>query len=221
WPKIDLGSPMFWPCLNVKLFIMYNHSFSRRPCLVGGQRNKLRRMKKTTVREDNTSAGWTCGDGWGKPSREGAASSSVQLTVTGKIRLWMILQSPVLPVMEGDDVTLSCHTKTAPSNLKAVFYKDGSLIRTERAEDHNGHLAEYSDALLVNTACFSITTCLSISCIKNKLYKLCTHSCLSCCIPVKVNLIMFFHFKLIHISRLFTKSVKLNHARNFQIRFIY
>ncbi|XP_015258041.1 PREDICTED: regulator of G-protein signaling 18-like [Cyprinodon variegatus] len=33
--------------------------------------------------------------------------------------------------MEGDDVTLSCLTKTTPSNLPAAFYKDGSLIRTE------------------------------------------------------------------------------------------
>ncbi|XP_038164113.1 uncharacterized protein LOC119798631 [Cyprinodon tularosa] len=33
--------------------------------------------------------------------------------------------------MEGDDVTLSCLTKTIPSNLPAAFYKDGSLIRTE------------------------------------------------------------------------------------------
>ena len=41
----------------------------------------------------------------------------------------MILQSPVLPVMEGDDVTLTCTTKT--SNLSAAFYKDGSFIRTE------------------------------------------------------------------------------------------
>ncbi|XP_038128251.1 Fc receptor-like protein 4 [Cyprinodon tularosa] len=91
-----------------------------------------------------------CGDGWGRPagstcniswlstsdsgvywcwsSREGAASSSIQLTVTGGS---VILQSPVLPVMEGDDVTLSCLTKTTPSNLPAAFYKDGSLIRTE------------------------------------------------------------------------------------------
>ncbi|XP_015257159.1 PREDICTED: uncharacterized protein LOC107102384 [Cyprinodon variegatus] len=61
-------------------------------------------------------------------SREGAASSSIQLTVTGGS---VILQSPVLPVMEGDDVTLSCLTKTTPSNLPAAFYKDGSLIRTE------------------------------------------------------------------------------------------
>uniref|UniRef100_A0A3Q2TNU9 Ig-like domain-containing protein n=1 Tax=Fundulus heteroclitus TaxID=8078 RepID=A0A3Q2TNU9_FUNHE len=112
-----------------------------------------------TVRRNTTRGTRTqCGDGWGKPAgstcsinfllpsdsgvywcewREGAASSSsIQLTVTGKIRLWMILQSPVLPVMEGDDVTLSCHTKTAPSNLPAAFYKDGSLIRTEPA----GHM---------------------------------------------------------------------------------
>ncbi|XP_015224598.1 PREDICTED: Fc receptor-like protein 4, partial [Cyprinodon variegatus] len=65
---------------------------------------------------------------WCSPSREGAASSSIQLTVTGGS---VILQSPVLPVMEGDDVTLSCLTKTTPSNLPAAFYKDGSLIRTE------------------------------------------------------------------------------------------
>ncbi|XP_038137455.1 Fc receptor-like protein 5 [Cyprinodon tularosa] len=70
---------------------------------------------------------WDSGVYWCS-SREGAASSSIQLTVTGGS---VILQSPVLPVMEGDDVTLSCLTKTTPSNLPAAFYKDGSLIRTE------------------------------------------------------------------------------------------
>ncbi|KAM4564991.1 Fc receptor-like protein 5 [Fundulus diaphanus] len=124
--------------------------------------------------EDNSSAGWTvrrnttkrqseCGDGWGEPAgyscnisslfiedsgvywcewREGAASSSIQLTVTGGS---VILQSPVLPVMEGDDVTLSCHTKTAPSNLPAAFYKDGSLIRTEPAGHMTLHHVTSSD----------------------------------------------------------------------------
>ncbi|XP_065326103.1 Fc receptor-like A [Pelmatolapia mariae] len=52
----------------------------------------------------------------------------VNLTVTGGS---VILQSPVLPVMEGDDVTLLCKTKTTPSNLPAAFYKDGSLIRKQ------------------------------------------------------------------------------------------
>uniref|UniRef100_A0AAZ1X9X3 Ig-like domain-containing protein n=1 Tax=Oreochromis aureus TaxID=47969 RepID=A0AAZ1X9X3_OREAU len=90
-----------------------------------------------------------CGDGWGKPagsscnitmmvphdsgvywceSREGPISNMVNLTVTGGS---VILQSPVLPVMEGDDVTLLCKTKTTPSNLPAAFYKDGSLIRKQ------------------------------------------------------------------------------------------
>ncbi|XP_035984510.1 Fc receptor-like protein 5 [Fundulus heteroclitus] len=125
--------------------------------------------------EYNSSAGWTarrnttrrtrtqCGDGWGIPSgstcnisylftldsgvywcesREGAASSSIQLTVTGGS---VILQSPVLPVMEGDNVTLSCHTKTAPSNLPAAFYKDGSLIRTEPAGHMTLHHVTSSD----------------------------------------------------------------------------
>ncbi|CAI5660719.1 unnamed protein product [Oreochromis niloticus] len=105
--------------------------------------------------EDDSSAGWRntskqqrsqCGDGWGTSansscdisyiftldsgvywceSREGPISNMVNLTVTGGS---VILQSPVLPVMEGDDVTLLCKTKTTPSNLPAAFYKDGSLI---------------------------------------------------------------------------------------------
>ena len=55
----------------------------------------------------------------------------------------MILQSPVLPVMEGDDVTLQCKTKT--SNLPAGFYKDGSLIRTEPAGHMTIHHVSKSD----------------------------------------------------------------------------
>ncbi|XP_076738737.1 Fc receptor-like protein 4 isoform X2 [Maylandia zebra] len=110
--------------------------------------------------EDDSSAGWTlrrntskqhrtqCGDGWGEgagsscnnnvflsdsgvywcESREGPISNMVNLTVTGGS---VILQSPVLSVMEGDDVTLLCKTKTTPSNLPAAFYKDGSLIRKQ------------------------------------------------------------------------------------------
>ncbi|XP_022621208.1 Fc receptor-like B [Seriola dumerili] len=109
--------------------------------------------------EDDGSAGWRltrnttkqqktrCGDGWGISedsscnisyiftwesgtywceSREGATSNSINITVTGGA---VILQSPVLPVMEGHDVTLHCKTKTPPSNLPAAFYKDGSLIK--------------------------------------------------------------------------------------------
>uniref|UniRef100_A0A3Q0R925 Ig-like domain-containing protein n=1 Tax=Amphilophus citrinellus TaxID=61819 RepID=A0A3Q0R925_AMPCI len=103
-------------------------------------------LRRNRSREQRTQ----CGAGWGEAagssctfhhivtldsgvywceSREGAISNMVNLTVTGKLSVWMILQSPVLPVMEGDDVTLLCQTKTTPSNLPAAFYKDGSLIR--------------------------------------------------------------------------------------------
>ncbi|XP_028462139.1 high affinity immunoglobulin gamma Fc receptor I-like isoform X2 [Perca flavescens] len=124
--------------------------------------------------EDNSSAGWTlrrnttretrtqCGDGWGRPagssctfsfmvpgdsgvywceSREGATSNSINITVTGGP---VILQSPVLPVMEGEDLTLTCRTKRS-SNLPAGFYKDGSFIRTEPAGHMTIHHVSRSD----------------------------------------------------------------------------
>ncbi|XP_071315359.1 putative high affinity immunoglobulin gamma Fc receptor IB isoform X1 [Trachinotus anak] len=125
--------------------------------------------------EDDSSAGWTlrrnttkrqrtqCGADWGKltgssciisyifpwdsgvywcESREGATSSSISISVSGGP---VILQSPVLPVMEGHDVTLHCKTKTTPSNLPAAFYKDGSLIRTEPAGHMTIHHVSRSD----------------------------------------------------------------------------
>uniref|UniRef100_A0A3Q3BHV1 Ig-like domain-containing protein n=1 Tax=Kryptolebias marmoratus TaxID=37003 RepID=A0A3Q3BHV1_KRYMA len=49
----------------------------------------------------------------------------------------VILQSPVLPVMEGHDVTLSCQSKDKPSNLPAAFFKDGVFIGNESS----GHMS--------------------------------------------------------------------------------
>ncbi|XP_045920447.1 Fc receptor-like protein 5 [Micropterus dolomieu] len=125
--------------------------------------------------EDDSSAGWTlrrnttretrtqCGAGWGRSagsscnisyidpvdsgvywceSREGATSNTINITVTGGP---VILQSPVLPVMEGHDVTLHCKTETPPSNLPAGFYKDGSLIRTEPTGHMTIHHVNKSD----------------------------------------------------------------------------
>ncbi|XP_067381052.1 Fc receptor-like protein 5 [Channa argus] len=125
--------------------------------------------------EDDRSAGWRvrrnttkrqrtqCGDGWGEPagsscnishivpldsgvywceSREGSTSNSINITVTGGA---VILQSPVLPVMEGHDVSLHCQTKRPPSKLPADFYKDGSLIRTEPTGHMTIHHVTKSD----------------------------------------------------------------------------
>jgi len=57
----------------------------------------------------------------------------------------VILQSPALPVIEGDDVTLSCRSKTTTSNLPAAFYKDGSPIRTEPTGHMTLHQVTRSD----------------------------------------------------------------------------
>ncbi|XP_067380676.1 high affinity immunoglobulin epsilon receptor subunit alpha-like [Channa argus] len=125
--------------------------------------------------EDDSSARWTlrrntsrekmtqCGVDWGRlagsscnisvtasldsgvywcESRDGSTSNSITITVTGGA---VILQSPVLPVMEGHDVSLHCQTKRPPSKLPADFYKDGSLIRTEPTGHMTIHHVTKSD----------------------------------------------------------------------------
>ncbi|XP_055370480.1 uncharacterized protein LOC129605108 [Betta splendens] len=71
-----------------------------------------------------------------------SSSSSINISVSGGS---VILQSPVLPVMEGHDVTLHCQTKSPPSKLPADFYKDGSLIRTEPTGHMTIHRVTKSD----------------------------------------------------------------------------
>ncbi|XP_024117323.2 protein turtle-like [Oryzias melastigma] len=78
--------------------------------------------------EEEHLSGVDSGVYWCESRGGGASSMVVNISVSGGS---VILQSPVLPVMEGHDLTLSCQSKTPPSNPSAAFYKDGSLIRTE------------------------------------------------------------------------------------------
>ncbi|XP_032438810.1 high affinity immunoglobulin gamma Fc receptor I-like isoform X3 [Xiphophorus hellerii] len=84
--------------------------------------------KTSSIREHDTGLYW-CESMSGSSS----SSSSIQLSVSGGS---VILQSPVLPVMEGDDVTLSCRAKNPTHNLPAAFYKDGSFI----GDGPSGHM---------------------------------------------------------------------------------
>ncbi|XP_042183910.1 Fc receptor-like protein 5 [Oncorhynchus tshawytscha] len=102
------------------------------------------RMKRNTFSGDRSD----CGRKWGKPqgsscnvslipsssgvywceSGSGEHSNAVNITVHAGA---VILESPALPVTEGDSVTLRCRYQGTLSNHTADFYKDGSLIRTE------------------------------------------------------------------------------------------
>ncbi|XP_070786038.1 low affinity immunoglobulin gamma Fc region receptor II-like [Enoplosus armatus] len=77
-------------------------------------------------------------------SAAGECSEAVSITVTGGS---VILESPGLPVMEGDDVTLRCTNRTpsSSSSLTADFYKDGLLIRSSSAGDMTLHGVSKSD----------------------------------------------------------------------------
>ncbi|XP_032381458.1 low affinity immunoglobulin gamma Fc region receptor II [Etheostoma spectabile] len=56
----------------------------------------------------------------------GQRSNTVNITVTAGS---VVLESPALPVMEGDAVTLRCRTKMTPFSSRITnFYKDGRLV---------------------------------------------------------------------------------------------
>ncbi|KAL7374844.1 hypothetical protein ABVT39_007925 [Epinephelus coioides] len=72
----------------------------------------------------------------------GERSNSVNISVTAGS---VILESPVLPVEEGKNVTLTCRNKTTSSNLTAGFYKDGVLIRSSSTGEMTIHSVSKSD----------------------------------------------------------------------------
>ncbi|XP_044040162.1 low affinity immunoglobulin gamma Fc region receptor II-a-like [Siniperca chuatsi] len=72
----------------------------------------------------------------------GERSNTVSITVTAGS---VILESPALPVMEGDAVTLNCRERETSPNLTADFYKDGLLIGTSSTGHMTIHSVSKSD----------------------------------------------------------------------------
>ncbi|XP_038587718.1 low affinity immunoglobulin gamma Fc region receptor II-b-like [Micropterus salmoides] len=62
----------------------------------------------------------------------GERSNSANITVTAGP---VILESPALPVLVGQNVVLRCRHKTTSTNTKAVFYKDDVLIESSPADE--------------------------------------------------------------------------------------
>nr|WKW83671.1 leukocyte immune-type receptor [Carassius auratus] len=64
-------------------------------------------------------------------SESGEKTHPVNITV----HLGVILESPVHPVTEGEKMTLRClYHYLSPTNLRADFYKDGTLIQSQTTE---------------------------------------------------------------------------------------
>ncbi|KAG1935770.1 Fc receptor-like protein [Pimephales promelas] len=64
-------------------------------------------------------------------SKSGEKYHPVNITVHSGV----ILESPVHPVTEGDNLTLRClYNRTSPSNLRSDFYKDESLVQSQTIE---------------------------------------------------------------------------------------
>ncbi|XP_028315498.1 uncharacterized protein LOC114471111 isoform X2 [Gouania willdenowi] len=71
---------------------------------------------------------WDTGAYWCE-SKDGVTSGHINLTISGPGSK-VLLQSPVHPVTEGQDVVLSCHTNNAGSNTTASFYRDHNHLMT-------------------------------------------------------------------------------------------
>ncbi|XP_030608857.1 Fc receptor-like protein 5 [Archocentrus centrarchus] len=68
----------------------------------------------------------------------GHRSNSINISVTAGS---VILESPAVPVLEGEAVTLHCRNKTTSSNFTADFYKDGLHISSSSTGSMSIHRA--------------------------------------------------------------------------------
>ncbi|XP_071315920.1 low affinity immunoglobulin gamma Fc region receptor II-like isoform X2 [Trachinotus anak] len=128
-------------------------------CVGPGNSNEWRVKRNTSTNSDEE-----CSKTWGKRNKSycyvddlypldtgvywcefgaGGCSNAVNITVTlGSV----ILESPVLPVQEGDSVTLRCTVGTTSSaNLTAEFYKDDLLVGSSSTGAMTIHNVSKSD----------------------------------------------------------------------------
>ncbi|XP_049923090.1 low affinity immunoglobulin gamma Fc region receptor II-a-like isoform X2 [Epinephelus moara] len=82
------------------------------------------------------------GEYWCEGKGGGRRSNSVNITVTAGS---VILESPALPVKEGDAVTLRCRNKTTSSTLTAEFFKDGRSKGSSSTGNMTVHHVSKSD----------------------------------------------------------------------------
>ncbi|XP_008304147.1 high affinity immunoglobulin gamma Fc receptor I-like [Stegastes partitus] len=83
----------------------------------------------------------------------GDRSSSVSITVAAGS---VILDSPVLPVTEGDCVTLRCRSQKTSFDVAADFYKDGLLVGSSSAGEMVLHSVSGSDEGLYKCSISSV-----------------------------------------------------------------
>uniref|UniRef100_I3K3F8 Ig-like domain-containing protein n=1 Tax=Oreochromis niloticus TaxID=8128 RepID=I3K3F8_ORENI len=89
--------------------------------------HKLRgKMKSCSYTNEKTATGSSCSIKNLYPDDSG---EFICETEGGEKTGSVILESPAVPVMEGEAVTLSCRNKATSSNFTAEFYKDGLPIR--------------------------------------------------------------------------------------------
>ena len=70
----------------------------------------------------------------------------------------MILESPVRPVMEGDNVTLRCRDKENSTNLRADFYKDGVFMQSSPVAEMTINSVSKSDGGLYRCSISGVGT---------------------------------------------------------------
>ncbi|XP_051800728.1 low affinity immunoglobulin gamma Fc region receptor II-like [Acanthochromis polyacanthus] len=74
----------------------------------------------------------------------GQRSNSINIIVKGRLNGSVVLESPALPVMEGEAVTLRCRNKMN-SSLAADFYKYGVHINSSPSGNMKIHRVSKSD----------------------------------------------------------------------------